>query len=240
MQKYIYILLILSTNFLFAQQSGVVEYGFYYEKFHGKPKSKINERSRKMADMTAEYAKNHKYILKFNPNESIYYVEESIPLDDVNEFAYRFSKSIFSKGTYYQNKLKRESLQQLVTMNKLYLVKDSMPNDWKIMSEHKYIGKYKCYKAVSSCNTCNKNQIITAWFTPDIPLPFGPAGYGGTPGLILEVQRYRYTLRLKKIRLSNEIITIERPLKGTLTTARELKALQWSKRMELIQKRRKH
>jgi GLPGLI family protein len=47
-------------------------------------------------------------------------------------------------------------------------------------------------------------------------VPFGPAGFGGTPGLILEVSKYRYTLRLKKIKLSNKTITIKKPIKGCL------------------------
>jgi GLPGLI family protein len=32
-----------------------------------------------------------------------------------------------------------------------------------------------------------KEKVVTAWHTPDIPLPHGPGDYWGLPDLILEV-----------------------------------------------------
>ena len=124
-------------------------------------------------------------------------------------------------------------------MGKMYLVHGSVESNWKVTTESKYIGKYKCYKAVSMCNSCNTNQIVTVWFAPEIPVPFGPAGYGGAPGLILEVSKFRYTLSLKKLKLSNKTIYIEKPSKGTSITAEKLKELQWEKRMEMKNSRGK-
>lgn len=238
MKKNLIILLISITTTLFSQQSGVVEYEFFYKNFTDPPKDRTIEQARRTADMSAEYAKDHKYILKFNPTESLYYIENSMPIDEIDsEFAYKFSKSIFSNGIFYQSKKSNESLNQLTTMNEFYLIKDSMPDNWKITSEQKNIGKYKCFKAVSSCDGCNKNQIITVWFTPEIPVPFGPGGYWGTPGLILEVSKYRYTLRVKKIKLSDKNMTIKKPVDGVLISSEKLKELQWEKRRE-IKKRR--
>ena len=37
---------------------------------------------------------------------------------------------------------------------------------------------------------------ITAWFTPEIPVPAGPADYYGLPGLVLAVERLDETIFL--------------------------------------------
>lgn len=241
MKKNVLVILLLVTATLFAQQNGVAEYEFSYKKFDDTPKNMSAANARKNVDMSAKYATDHKYILKFNPIESLYYIESSMPIDGVdNEFAYKFSKYFFSNGIFYQNRTTHESLNETLFMNESYLVKDSISDDWKISSEVKYIGKFKCYKAVSSCSACNKNQIVTVWFTPEIPMPFGPAGFGGTPGLILEVSKFRYTLRLKKIKLSDKTITIKKPSKGILTTADKLKTLQMERRAEIMNSRRNH
>lgn len=44
-----------------------------------------------------------------------------------------------------------------------------------------------------------KEQIITAWYTPDIPVNQGPESYWGLPGLILEVSDGKTTILCSKI-----------------------------------------
>ena len=48
--------------------------------------------------------------------------------------------------------------------------------------ETKEIGKFTCKKATASFR--GRNYI--AWYSPDIPLPYGPWKLQGLPGLILE------------------------------------------------------
>lgn len=64
-----------------------------------------------------------------------------------------------------------------------------------------------------------KEVMVTAWFTPQIPIQNGPGEYAGLPGLILELNVDRTTILCSKIVLStqgNE--TIEAPNKGTEVT----------------------
>lgn len=62
-------------------------------------------------------------------------------------------------------------------------VKDVIPKiNWKILSEAKKIGGFECTKA--TCNFRGRNYV--AWFSLDIPLPYGPWKLQGLPGLILE------------------------------------------------------
>jgi len=60
-----------------------------------------------------------------------------------------------------------------------------------------------------------KEVVVTAWFTPQIPVKNGPGEYGGLPGLILEMNVERTTILCSKIIINTknpEIIT--KPSKG--------------------------
>ena len=77
---------------------------------------------------------------------------------------------------------------------------------WRIIStETKKIDNYTCYKATTEYVVTNPKGTfkhpVVAWFCPEIPISHGPNGYGGLPGLILEIQ-IRKTL-LGAIKKSN-------------------------------------
>lgn len=70
------------------------------------------------------------------------------------------------------------------------------PNNisWKILNEYKTILGYKCRKAV----TQKYGRKWIAYFSTDIPFPFGPYKFNNLPGLIVEIydekDDYHYTL----------------------------------------------
>ena len=67
-----------------------------------------------------------------------------------------------------------------------------------------------------------KEVIVTAWYTPMIPVKNGPGEYAGLPGLILELNFYRTTLLCSKIVLNpNEPEQIKAPNKGKEVTREE-------------------
>ncbi len=67
-----------------------------------------------------------------------------------------------------------------------------------------------------------KEVIVTAWYTPMIPVGHGPGEYGGLPGLILELNYYRTTILCSKIVMNpKEADKIEAPKKGQEVTREE-------------------
>ena len=88
---------------------------------------------------------------------------------------------------------KEESCALLEFMTREFRVEDSLENRaWKLQAERKKIGEYICMKATATLD----GDEITAWFTPEIPVPAGPADYYGLPGLVLAVERLDETIFL--------------------------------------------
>lgn len=73
-------------------------------------------------------------------------------------------------------------LSKANTFGKEFIVKDEPSKmKWRIIAtEQREILGYTCMKAEYRDST-----VTTVWFTPQIPLSFGPNGFSGLPGLIL-------------------------------------------------------
>lgn len=101
--------------------------------------------------------------------------------------------------------------------------------EWKLENQTKYIDSYLCYKATSEQIVVNSEGTfkhpVVAWYCPTIPFNFGPKGYQGLPGLILELQVRNITWGATKIELSKEDKAIEKPTKGKLITIEEYNKL---------------
>jgi GLPGLI family protein len=110
-------------------------------------------------------------------------------------------------------------------MVKKFIVKDSLPK-WKLHNETKTIGNYICYKATTSRRIVNTKgtfyKDVEAWYTPELTVPFGPKGYGGLPGLIIELTEDKITYYATKIDLTYKIKKINKPIKGRIISNKEL------------------
>jgi len=71
------------------------------------------------------------------------------------------------------------------------ILKKEIPT-WKLSSEKKSVSGFECYKAHTTYTVINSagtfNNIVEAWYCPEINFSFGPLGYGGLPGLIFELK----------------------------------------------------
>lgn len=79
-----------------------------------------------------------------------------------------------------------------------------------------------------------KEIVVTAWYTPQIPVNQGPGEYWGLPGLILEVNANRTTILCSKIVLNpGEKEEIKMPAKGKEVTKAEYNTIMKEKIEEM-------
>lgn len=76
--------------------------------------------------------------------------------------------------------------------------------------------------------------VVTAWYTPQIPVNTGPGEYHGLPGLILEVQADRTVMLCTKVVMNPEDKEeIVRPKKGEVVTRDEYNSIMKEKIKEM-------
>ena len=67
-----------------------------------------------------------------------------------------------------------------------------------------------------------KEIVVTAWYSPQIPVSHGPGDFWGLPGLILEVNTDKTTILCSKIIMNpQDKEVIEAPKKGTVVSRQE-------------------
>lgn len=77
---------------------------------------------------------------------------------------------------------------------------------WHITDARNSIGDYSCFFAEGRFG----GRVWKVWFTPEIPLPYGPWKLGGLPGLILKAEDESGTYKFEIQRISRVSNPIER------------------------------
>lgn len=183
-------------------------------------------------------SKKIEYELSFNKNRSIFNLIESLDTDSNAEKLAATSSG--GKGTYYMNFIDNEVINKVGNFGEDFLIYSKISSlQWKTTSESKKIGKYICYKAFCEQKRESIKGVyivhIIAWYCPLIPVSSGPVGYGGLPGLILELNHNNNAIyKLKELRLnSNEDFTYKKPTKGKKISIKEYDDIA----IEIIKKR---
>lgn len=94
------------------------------------------------------------------------------------------TKAVTGIKTFYYLEPNEQDLKAVhqVGINEFLSEEEFPVQDWKLTDERKTIGGYDCQKAEATF----KGRTYTAWFTTEIPFPYGPWKLNGLPGLILE------------------------------------------------------
>ena len=178
-----------------------------------------------MAIKAADAVNQLEYTLFFNSTASLFKAKEILNKD--NSMVPSLQKQI---GVHFNNIRTGERIQQLEQEGRIYLI-ERKPLKWEISEETKIIAGFTCRKATSSQNfyshRTQKNYIqeIEAWFAPEIPVAFGPKGYSGLPGLILDLTVAQEHIYVTKLDLSNERVEFKKPGKGKRVSLEEFQAI---------------
>jgi GLPGLI family protein len=145
------------------------------------------------------------FSLVFNDSTSVFYLEKKLYSDNG-------AANMVSANTAYFGRIKQQTnnyiTEELEEDFGKYLVIRPYQK-WVLHDETKMIGDYLCFKATTFFTTTNpKGKIFrrdfTAWYRPQLPYKYGPAGYGNLPGLIMQLQGEKATYGVKKIEFYNE------------------------------------
>lgn len=187
------------------------------------------------------------FILNFTKSESIYEKEQKLDAPKSSGKVSSFTAGKDSK--LYKNVKDKLQLEEEDFMDREFLVSDSLKNwNWQLTSETKKIGDYTCYKAISikkvtaremeeyekdkAAELAGKtaffiseeptDKIITAWYTPEIPIAQGPGYFWGLPGLILEASFDKTLILCSKVVLNPKAnYSMKLPKNGTKVTKTE-------------------
>lgn len=101
-----------------------------------------------------------------------------------------------------------------------YVIELKKSEDWDFSDETKFILGFKCRKASRTYKQFNarKGEYVeftpVVWYCPEIPVPYGPIGFHGLPGLVLEgSNNSKIVYRAKKVQF-NKKVDIKPKFKG--------------------------
>ncbi len=92
----------------------------------------------------------------------------------------------------------------------LYAKSQKQKIEWQITTTTKRVGDFTAQKAIAKPHDEDYNNgyidvvygNLVAWFVAEIPIPLGPEGYSGLPGLIVELEYEGGNVGLKPISLN--------------------------------------
>ncbi|MFN7099911.1 MAG: GLPGLI family protein [Flavobacterium sp.] len=201
-------------------------------------------------------ASEKKYLLTFNKQECLYEEIQTLDKPKAPSTGMVVSFSFSGDGKSYIDTKGKTKIVEDEIFGKKFLIVDALTKpEWKLVDETKKIGDYTCYKAEVVIPVTEKqksdyknflkkqenktslypmqepkDKVVTAWYTPEIPVSLGPKNYWGLPGLILEVNEGDLIMLCSKVTLSNkEVAEIKKPNTGKKVTQAEFDALEKEK-----------
>ncbi|MDI1318152.1 GLPGLI family protein [Flavobacterium sp.] len=196
------------------------------------------------------------FLLTFSKIDAVY--EENEVLEQPNAATGGMSISIKMSGAgkKYINTKEKILLAEDEIFGKEFLIEEPLTQpSWNLKEESKKIGDYTCFKAELIIPVTQKQKddyqeylkkeekkpalfkqeepkdnVVTAWYTPEIPVSFGPNNYWGLPGLILEINEENQIILCSKVTLNSKAKSeIKRPKNGEKVSQNKFDEIQKKK-----------
>jgi len=225
------LIVLLSSFSAFSQNSD--GYAYYLKKsifdLNNSPKN-LNTKEKATANNMIKNLNKLEYKLSFNCDTAIF--EELKKMDANNDvFAIKLARiySGFNGSIFYD--LKRDKIiHKKEVAGNFYLVSSTTrKDDWKLTKEKLIINSFICYKAIKKetieGSWGSKEIEIIAWYSPMIPINFGPDGYAGLPGLIVQLEKGNVVTYLKKIIFVEGNVINKEPTKGKRISKKEFDSI---------------
>ncbi|WP_397444703.1 GLPGLI family protein [Polaribacter sp. R77954] len=225
--KHILLYFYFTTSILLSQQnfSGIVDYKSFtnskkIEKLLSEKKQKTkNKKLLSLIKQSFEFKKPINSKLQFSNNKGVFIVEDKMIRDDDLGQQMAVSRAGGSKEYYYNDNEKIYLIKECEALGECFVF-DNKFLKWNLTQETKEMNGYKVFKATRS------NGKVIAWYTPSIPISFGPKGEYGLPGLILELEIGKIIFRATKIILNpKEKVVVERPKGGNRVSYEEYSSI---------------
>lgn len=230
MKKKIFIIIFYLSVILYANgqiKRGTVIYKKNYtsQLFSNNEEKNIESSMlKKMGDYeekVIEASKDISFELIFNEGESTFEIKDL--LETEGKKFYKAAIGPEAAGSFYCDL--NETLWKVNAFGEDFIVRKKQP-EWILKQETKKIGKYLCKKAVLievlELENKIKKNIVTAWYCPEINIPFGPIGYNKLPGLIIELYIGNSRFYVERISLNpNKELKVKKPIKGKIVTQNE-------------------
>ena len=193
-----YLFVFLFANLFAHTQTGIINYKTDY----------VNKKEHKLTNKIKTEFELMEFTLFFNSEKSNFKKEKNIYKDHMaNALA---TSLITAKNNFVQKS--NQALSNKVIGNKTYKIDRShRMTGWELINESVKINDYTCYKAIlKEYNSRSETYLTTvAWYTPEIPASYGPIGYGGLPGLILQLETKHVVFSPTSITLNPKKIKID-------------------------------
>lgn len=166
---------------------GYAEYQIIYQHFREASDSNniiVMKDTKEVIDYD-KILKNYTSTLLFNNVISKYETSRTQSLSRLEDI---FGGGWVKFGESYYNCLPRKlKIKEKVSKGGIEYTADNYKIEWTITDEEFIINGIKCIKANGKRLVPGfKTSVFSAWFTPDIPVPFGPEDVNGLPGLIVK------------------------------------------------------
>jgi GLPGLI family protein len=260
MKKIILTLAVISSFYGSAQSfKGTAEYQskYIFKKDIADDEKLAENKQLQEALMAALKSSSEKtFTLTFSKFEALYEENEVLAKPQASTNGMSISISMSGQGKKYINTKDKITLEEDAIMGKEFLIEEKLEQPkWNLREDFKKIGDYTCFKAELTSPATDeqrkayqeflekekikpalfkmdepKDKVITAWYTPEIPVSFGPENYWGLPGLILELNEDNKIILCSKVTLNTkETSEIKKPKTGDKVSKEKFKAIEKKK-----------